>query len=344
MIKRPSRMRSETVRSRHRTMRRWYLGAAVALAAVMAVSAHAQTASEAQAWPSKPIGVISPIGAGSAADILSRVFSEQLSLQVGQPVVVENRPGAGGTIGANAVAKAAPDGYTLLIHSNGHTIAPAVYPNLPYNAVTDFIAVAPLAYFPNVLVVAPSKNISSLKALVEAAKAKPGTMNYASGGVGTPTHLAAERLRLSAGFQAQHIPFKSQPEALTEVVAGRVDFYFCPVFPALPLIRDGKLIPLAVSGAKRVAVLPDVPTTEQAGFPNSDFNFWVGLFVPAHTPAPIVGKLHDEAQKVMQAKAVLDKLSQLGVEPMAMPQAEFADFVKGEVDANGALAKAAGIA
>jgi tripartite-type tricarboxylate transporter receptor subunit TctC len=336
-------MRRETMRLRRKAIRGWYVGAALALAAVTVGSARAQTSTETQAWPSKPIRVISPIGAGSAADILSRVFSEQLSLQVGQPVVVENRPGAGGTIGANAVAKAAPDGYTVLIHSNGHTIAPAVYPNLPYNPVTDFIAVGPLAYFPNVLVVAPSKNVSSLQALVAAARAKPGSMNYASGGVGTPTHLAAERLRLSA-FEAQHIPFKSQPEALTEVVAGRVDFYFCPVFPALPLIRDGKLLPLAVSGEKRVSVLPDVPTTQEAGFPNSDFNFWVGLFVPAHTPAAIVGKLHDEARKVMQAKAVLDKLSQLGVEPLAMPQAEFAQFVKGEVDANAVLAKAAGIA
>jgi tripartite-type tricarboxylate transporter receptor subunit TctC len=295
-------------------------------------------------WPSKPLHVISPIGAGSAADILARVFAEQLSLQVGEPVVVENRPGAGGTLGVNAVAKAAPDGYTLLIHSNGHTIAPAVYPNLPYNAISDFIAVSPLAYFPNVLVVAPSKEIRSLQALVAAARAKSGSMNYASGGVGTPTHLAAERLRLGAGFSAQHIPFKSQPEAMSEVVAGRVDFYFCPVFPALPLIRDGKLVALAVSGAKRVSVLPDVPTTQEAGFPNSDFNFWVGLFVPAHTPMPIVDKLHDEAAEVMQAPAVRDKLSQLGVEPMAMPQAEFGEFVKGEVDANTALAKAAGIA
>ena len=308
------------------------------------ISSEPSSAPRTEAWPSKPIRVISPIGAGSAADILARVFSEQLSLQLGQPVVVENRPGAGGTLGANAVAKAAPDGYTLLIHSNGHTIAPAVYPNLPYDAVNDFIAVAPLAYFPNVLVVAPGKNIASLKALVDAARAKPGSMNYASGGVGTPTHLAAERLRLSAAFDAQHIPFKSQPEALTEVVAGRVDFYFCPVFPALPLIREGKLVPLAVSGAKRVSVLPNVPTTQEAGFPNSDFNFWVGLFVPARTPSPIVAKLHDEAQKVMQASAVLEKLSQLGVEPMSMPQAEFSAFVKSEVAANGALAKAAGIA
>jgi tripartite-type tricarboxylate transporter receptor subunit TctC len=329
---------------RRRSMPRRHV-AALAVFAVMTAAGSARGEGASQpVWPSKPLHVISPIGAGSAADILARVFSEQLSLQLGEPVVVENRPGAGGTLGANAVAKAAPDGYTLLIHSNGHTIAPAVYPNLPYNPVSDFIAVSPLAYFPNVLVVAPSKEVRSLQALVAAARAKSGSMNYASGGVGTPTHLAAERLRLGAGFSAQHIPFKSQPEAMSEVVAGRVDFYFCPVFPALPLIRDGKLVPLAVSGAKRVSVLPDVPTTQEAGFPNSDFNFWVGLFVPAHTPMPIVDKLHDEAAKVMQASAVRDKLSQLGVEPMAMPQAEFGEFVKGEVDANTALAKAAGIA
>jgi tripartite-type tricarboxylate transporter receptor subunit TctC len=325
---------------------------AALVAAAMVLVAHgparAQAESSTQSWPSKPIRVISPIGAGSAADILARVFSEQLSQQLGQPVVVENRPGAGGTLGANAVAKAAPDGYTLLIHSNGHTIAPAVYPGLPYDPVRDFIAITPLAYFPNVLVVAPDKNIRSLAELVAVARAKSATksgmMNFASGGVRTPTHLAAERLRLGAAFEAQHIPFKSQPEALTDVVAGRVDFYFCPVFPALPLIREGKLVPLAVSGSKRVSVLPDVPTTQEAGFANSDFNFWVGLLVPAHTPSPIVGKLHDEAVKVMQAPAVLEKLSQLGVEPMTMPQPKFAAFVASEIDANAVLAKAAGIA
>jgi tripartite-type tricarboxylate transporter receptor subunit TctC len=326
-------------------MRRAGVCAVLAIAATMLVvrgPAHAQALPE--SWPTKPVRVISPIGAGSAADILARVFSEQLSHQLGQPVIVENRPGAGGTLGTNAVAKAAPDGYTILIHSNGHTIAPAVYPGLPYDPVTDFIAVSPLAYFPNVLVVAPAKNIRSLQELVAAARAKPGAMNYASGGVGTPTHLAAERLRLGAAFDAQHIPFKSQPEALTDVVAGRVDFYFCPVFPALPLIADGKLVPLAVSGLKRVSVLPDVPTTQEAGFPNSDFNFWVGLFVPARTPSAIVDKLHAQTVKAMQAPAVLEKLAQLGVEPMTMPQQQFAAFVVSEIVANAALAKAAGIA
>jgi tripartite-type tricarboxylate transporter receptor subunit TctC len=345
----------ESMSARWSWLCRACLRAALVVAAMSLAAfgvAQGQADSSAQGWPSKPIRVISPIGAGSAADILARVVAEQLSHQLGQSVVVENRPGAGGTLGANAVAKAASDGYTLLIHSNGHTIAPAVYPGLPYDPVRDFIAVTPLAYFPNVLVVAPAKNIRSLAELVAAARAKSetrsgtksGSMTYASGGVGTPTHLAAERLGLGAAFEAQHIPFKSQPEALTDVVARRVDFYFCPVFPALPLIRDGKLVALAVSGSKRVPVLPDVPTTQEAGFPNSDFNFWVGLFVPAHTPSAIVGKLHDEAVNVMQAPAVLEKLSQLGVEPMTMPQPEFAAFVASEIDANGVLAKAAGIA
>ncbi|MDO8629255.1 MAG: tripartite tricarboxylate transporter substrate-binding protein, partial [Phycisphaerales bacterium] len=267
-----------------------------------------------QSWPAKPIRVISPIGAGSAADILSRTFSEQLSALLGLPVIVENRPGAGGTLGVNIAAKAPADGYTILIHSNGHTIAPAVYPNLPYDPVADFTAVTTLGSFPNVLVVAPSKNLRTAQALAAAARSKPGSFNYASGGVGTPTHLAAERFRLSAAFEAQHVPFKGQVEALTETMTGRIDFYFCPVFPALPLIRDGKLLPLAVSSSKRVSSLPAVPTTLEAGFANSDFNFWVGMFVPANTPPALVKRLHEETLKTMQAPALLEKLAKLGVE------------------------------
>jgi tripartite-type tricarboxylate transporter receptor subunit TctC len=296
-----------------------------------------------QSWPAKPIRVISPIGAGSAADILSRIFSEQLSAQLGQPVLVENRPGAGGTLGVNVAAKAPADGYTILIHSNGHTVAPAVYPNLPYDPVADFTAITTLANFPNVLVVAPAKNIRTAQALAAAARSTPGAFNYASGGIGTPTHLAAERFRLSAAFEAQHVPFKGQVEALTETVAGRVDFYFCPVFPALALIRDGKLLPLAVSSSKRVSSLPAVPTTLEAGFANSDFNFWVGMFVPANTPPAVVKRLHDETLKALQVPALQEKLAKLGVEPMTMTPEQFAAYVKSEIAANAALVKAAGI-
>ncbi len=316
---------------------------AIAAVAFLLVTLVAAGPARGQSWPLKPIRVISPIGAGSAADILSRTFSEQLSAQLGQPVLVENRPGAGGTLGVNVAAKAPADGYTILIHSNGHTIAPAVYPNLPYDPVADFTAITTLANFPNVLVVAPAKNIRTAQALAAAARSKPGAFNYASGGVGTPTHLAAERFRLSAAFEAQHVPFKGQVEALTETMAGRVDFYFCPVFPALPLIRDGKLLPLAVSSSKRVSSLPAVPTTLEAGFANSDFNFWVGMFVPANTPPAVVKRLHDETLKAMQVPALQEKLAKLGVEPMTMTPEQFSAYVKSEIAANAALVKAAGI-
>lgn len=315
-----------------------------AAAALSALTLVAIGPVRAQPWPSKPIRIISPIGAGSAADILARMFSEQLSAQLGQPVVVENRPGAGGTIGVNAVAKADPNGYTVLIHSNGFAIAPAVYSNLPYDPIKDFITITTLGYFPNVLVVAPSKNFRTLQDLVAAARSKPGSMTYASGGVGTPTHLAAERFRISAAFEAQHVPFKSQPAAMTEVMTGRVDFYFCPVFPALPLIQAGKLVPLAVSGSKRVSALPGLPTVLEAGFANSDYNFWVGMFVPANTPADIVRKLHNETVKVMQNTAFQEKLEKLSIVPMTMTPEQFGAYVKDDIAASALLAKAAGIA
>ena len=294
-------------------------------------------------WPAKPIRMISPIGAGSAADILARTVSEQLSAQLGQPIVVENRAGAGGTLGANAAAKADPDGYTVLIHSATHAIAPAAFANLPYDPVRDFAAVTPLVNFPSVLVIAPSKNISTVQELVAAARKNPGALNYASGGVGTPPHLNAERFRLSAGFEAQHVPFKSLPEALTEVMTGRVDFYFVPAFPALPLIKDGRLVPLAVSSTKRLPSLPDVPTTVEAGFPNSDYTFWVGMFVPAKTPNDIITRLHAETTKALQAPAVREKLRTMEVEPMAMSPEDFSKYVSDQIGLNSSLAKAAGI-
>src|SRR5215470_4226339 len=236
---------------------------------------------DADDWPSKSIRAIVPLTPGSATDVIPRTVFEYLSVRLGQTIVVENRVGAGGTIGAAAVAKADPDGYTLLVTSNAHTIAPFVQPNVPYDVVRDFAGITPLGNVPNVLVIAPSKNIRTIQQLVATAKAKPGLINYASGGTGTPPHLTAERFRLSAGFTGQHIPFKGAPEALTEVMTGRIDFYFSPITPALPLIRDGQLLALAVSSTKRASALPDVPTTVEAGYPNSDFDFWIGMFVPA---------------------------------------------------------------
>ena len=275
--------------------------------AMMALTAGAAIG---QSWPTKPIRVIVPLSAGSAADITPRTVFEQVSVQLGQTVFIENRVGAGGTIGVAAVARADPDGHTILVHSNAHTIAPAMNRSLSYDVIKDFAGITPLGNVPNVLVISPSKNIRTIQELVAAAKARPGSINFASGGVGTPPHLTAERFRISAGFEGQHIPFKGAPEALTEVLSGRVDYYFTPVAPALQLIRDGKLLALAVSSTKRSAALPDVPTTVEAGYANSDFDFWIGMFVPAKTPRDIVGRLHQETVKALQHLPVKSKLSE----------------------------------
>jgi len=253
----------------------------------------------------------------------------------------KNKPGASGTIAARAVAVADPDGYTLLAHSSAHIIAPSTVANLPYDPIKDFAAVAPLGNLPNVLVISPSKNIKTVQELVALGKTRPIT--FGSIGVGSPIHLAMERFRQSAGFQAQAITFKGAPEAMIEVMTGRVDVYYAPVPAALPLVRDGKVLPLAVSSPTRAPTLPNVPTTLESGYPNSDYRFWIGVFARAKTPPAIVNKLNAEIQKALQAPAVRDKLAKLGVQPMAMNAGEFDKFVKEELKINAEIAKAAGI-
>ena len=297
----------------------------------------------AQGWPAKPIRVVVPFTAGSATDIMARTVTEKLSVQLGQAIVVENRPGAGGTIGVNQVAKAEPDGYTLLVHSSSYTVTPSTYPNLPYDTLRDLTGVTPLGLLPNVLVIAPSKGIRTVQELVAAAKARPGAMNAASIGVGSATHLNAERFRLGAGIEAVNVPFKGTPEALTEVMTGRVDYYFCPVNAVLPLLKDGKLLALAVGSTKRSVALPDVPTTLELGILNSDYNFWVGMFVPAKTPREVVDRLYRETAKVLQSPDVRERLARLGAEPMDMPPQRFNAYIRDEIAANAALVKAAGI-
>ena len=314
--------------------RMWALALAVCLA---------QTAALAQSWPSKPVRVIVPFTAGSATDIMARM-SQRLGEQLGHPFVVENRPGAGGTIGVAAVAKAEPDGYTVLVHSSSYTITPSTYPNASYDTLRDLTGITPLAFLPQVLVISPGTHISSVQGLVRAAKAKPGTMTYASAGVGTATQLNAERFRLGAGIDVVHVPFKGTPEALTEIIAGRVDYYFCPVNAVLPMIANGMLGALAMGSSRRSAALPDLPTTIEAGIPSSDYNFWVGMFVPAKTPHGIVDRLYDETSKALSAKAVRDRMVTLGAEPMLMPPADFDTYIRKEITTNSALVKAAGIA
>src|SRR5262245_55687157 len=316
--------------------RRWFCGLAMLLAG-------AGGDVSAQDWPTRPIRVIIPFGAGSATDLVPRIVFDQMSPQLGQPIVVENRVGAGGTLGVSAVAKADPDGYTLLAHSNAHTISPAVYANLSYDTANDFAPVIPFGSLPNILVISPSKGIKTIRELVAAAKAKPGTFNFASVGVGSGTHLSVEKLKLSAGFDALHVPFRGGPEALTEVIAGRVELYFCPINTALPYIREGKLVALVTSSTKRAAELPDVPTTLEAGYQNADFPIWIGLLAPAKTPTAIVNRLHTEAVKALKVPAVQDKLGKAGIEPLIMSPAEFDARIRSEIAANAVVAKAAGI-
>jgi tripartite-type tricarboxylate transporter receptor subunit TctC len=316
-------------------MARWLLAAALWLAACAGATA--------QAWPTKPIHALVPFGAGSATDIVPRIVFEQLAPRLGQSIVVENRVGAGGVLATAAVAKAEPDGYTLLATSVAHTIAPSVYANLPYDPALDFAAIIPFGTLPNVLVISPAKGFKTIQAMVAAARAKPGSFNYASVGVGSGTHLSVERLRLSAGFEAVHVPFRGGPEALTEVIAGRVEFYFCPINTALPFIRAGTLLGLVVNGTKRAAALPDVPTVREAGFQDADFPIWLGTLAPARTPPTIVEKLHAETLSVLQGAATQEKLAKSGIEPLLLSPAEFDAYISRELSINGALAKVAGI-
>jgi tripartite-type tricarboxylate transporter receptor subunit TctC len=322
-------------------MKRFWM-CVVALATFIAYG-DAPAQSQPQAWPTKRVTVIVPFTAGSATDIMARTVAKQLSEQLGQPFVVENRPGAGGTIGMAVVARAEADGHTILVHSSSYTITPTTYPNTPYDTLRDLTGITPLALIPNVLVISPDKGIKTVPDLVRAAKAKPGSMNYASAGVGTATQLNGERFRLGAGIDVVHVPFKGTPEALTEVLAGRVEYYFCPVNAVLQLVGDKKLLALAVGSTKRSQALPDVMTTVEAGVPNSDYNFWVGMAVPSKTPREIIARLHQETAKALQNKEVRASMAKLGAEPMLMGLDEFATYIRNEVKTNATLVRAAGI-
>jgi tripartite-type tricarboxylate transporter receptor subunit TctC len=298
----------------------------------------------AQAWPTRqPIRLIIPFPAGSAIDTIARPIFEQVSKQIGQNFVFDNKPGAGGTLGMAQAAKADADGYTLLLNSSVHTIVPTTFSKLPFDTVRDFAGIVPLGQFPNVLV-APPGRFKNVHDLVAKAKEKPGSLNFGSGGVGAATHLNAERFRLSAGFQAAHIPFKGAPEALREVLGGRLDFYFAPLLTAVPLIEAKQLDGLAVSSLERDDALPGVPTTREAGYPDSEYIFWIGAFAPAGVPKDIVTRLHDEIVKAQAEPGVKAVVKKLGANPMPLAPAAYDDFVKTEIDANAKLIKAAGIA
>ena len=317
-------------------MRKIFLPGLFALFTIPALAA-------AQEWPAKqPIHVIISNTPGSALDVTARLVFEQVSRQIGQIVVPENRPGAANTIGIAAVAKADPDGYTVLVTTSGIAIAPYTHKSLPYDTTRDLRAVSPLGNLTNVLIT-PAGRFKTLKDLVAAAKVKPDALLYASIGPGSTGHLTAERLGLSAGFKALHVPFKGTAEGVADLAAGRVDFFFTPITAALGLIREHKVEALAIGSSTRSSLLPDLPTTVEAGYPDSDYNFWIGVFVPAATPEPIVARLHDEIAKALQTPEIKDKLSKFGSEPMDMTVAQFEAYFKKELVINEALVKAANI-
>ncbi len=295
------------------------------------------------AYPSKPIRFLVPFTAGSGTDLIARAVADTMGKSMGQTIIIENKPGAGGTIAASQVARGEADGYTVLVHSSGHALNPAIYSTIGYDTLKDLSGITPLAALPNVLVVNPAKGWKSVADLVAAAKAKPGQLNYASAGVGSATHLNAEKFRLQAGIEALHVPYKGTPEAMTNVIGGSNDWFFAPLASALPLVRDGKLQALAVSTPVRSPALQQVPTTVEAGVPGSDYTFWVGMIVASNTPAAVVKRLHEEALKALANPDVKERMNRLGADPFPMSVEAFNAFIKTEVDAAALIAKAANL-
>lgn len=297
----------------------------------------------AQQWPTKqPIHVIVTNTPGSALDVTARIVFEQVSQQIGQTAVVENRAGAANTIGIAAVAKAEPDGYTILVTTSAIAIAPYTHKTLPYDTTRDLRAVIPLGNLTNVLITATGR-FKSLQDFVAAAKAKPNALTYASLGPGSTGNLSAERLGLSAGFKALQVPFKGTAEGVVDLAAGRIDFFFTPITAALGLIRENKVEALAIGSSSRSSLLPNLATTAEAGYPDSNYDFRIGVFVPTATPQPIVARLHEEIRKALQTAAVKDRLAKFGSEPMDMTLAQFDAAFRKEIETNEKLVKAANI-
>ena len=297
----------------------------------------------AQGYPTRPVHAIISFTPGSSTDIVGRVVMQKVSEYWGQPVVAENRAGAGGSIGSAVVARAAPDGYTLLINSSAHSVNPAIYAKLAYETTKDFIDIAPFAVQPNVLVVPAASAIRSVADLVAAAKARPNALNFGHAGIGSGTHLSTEKFISAAGITVTQIPFKGTPEVITALLGGSVDCYWAPISAAMSNIKSGKLRPLAVSSAKRNSQLPDVPTTGEAGVPNANSPLWFGIWAPAGTPPDIVARISADVRRAIADPGVREKLASLGNDPMDMPPDEFARFVRSEMEDYARVVRAAGI-
>jgi len=285
----------------------------------------------AQNYPTKPIRVLVGFSAGSTTDILARTVGQKISEAWGQPVLVDNRPSAGGIVAASAVAAAAADGYTLLVVSAGHAATAAMFTKLPYDTLKDFAGVSRLANVPSILVVSPALGVKSVKELVALARARPGQLNFSSPGVGSANHLAGELFKTLAGIAATHVPYKGIPEAMTAVVSGSVQFNFSPVVNVLSLSRDGKLLPLAASTGKRSAALPNVPTMAEAGVAGYSFDPWFGILAPAGTPRTLLARLSSEVARIVELADVKERMHALGADPAPTTPEGFDTYVRTEV-------------
>ena len=301
------------------------------------------SAAFAQGFPNKPVRVVVAFTPGSSTDIIGRAVAAKLQEMWGQPVVVENRAGAGGSVGSAAVLREAPDGYTLLANSSAHAANPSMFAQLPYDTLKDFSNIAPLAGGPNVLIVSPQSGWTKLADFVAAAKAKPGALNFSSAGVGSGTHFNLEKLKLAAGIDVAHVPYKGTPEAIGDTIANRVCCYWAPINAALPHVSGGKAVALAVSSGQRSSLLPNVPTVAEQGYAGFDYTLWVGLWGHAAIPADVVAKINADVNKALASPDLAERLTKLGTAPMKMSPAEFTQFVRREIDETAKIVKAAGI-
>jgi len=315
-------------------LRKWLV---LSFAAVVSASAFGQN------YPTKPVRLVIAFTPGSSTDIIGRVVAAKLQEMWGQPVVPENRVGAGGSVGSVVVAKADPDGYILLANSSAHVANPGIYASLPYDTLKDFVNLALLGGGPNVLMVGNGVGWKTVKEFVDAAKASPGKLNFSSAGIGSGTHFNLEKLKIATGVDVVHVPYKGTPEAIADTIAGRVCCYWAPLNAALPHVNGGKAVALAVSSGKRSALLPNVPTVAEQGYPGFDYTLWVGLWGPAALPAEIANKINKDVLTALASPDLRDRLTKLGTEPGAMTIPEFTQFVRKEVEETQRILKAAGI-
>jgi tripartite-type tricarboxylate transporter receptor subunit TctC len=299
-------------------------------------------AGQAQSYPTKAIRIIVPFTPGSATDVMGRIVGERLNAAWGQPVLVDNRPGAGGSIGIRETARAEPDGYTMVVVSSGHAVNHVLYKDLGYDTLKDFASVAMLGSLPSVLIVPPTLGVNSVRELIAMLKAKPGEYNYATAGVGSGAHVSMAKFNVAAGVNAVHVPLKGTPPMLSETMAGRIQYAWVPAVSSMGLVKDGKVKPLAVSTPRRIAALPDVPTIAEAGLPDGESTFWVALLAPAKTPADIIARANAEVNRALKTPEMTERLAKLGTEAMLMTPAESDAFIRVEHEVLGKVMRATG--